>query len=277
MLIGAHAHLNLKAFKEDWEEIAKKALENKVFLINVGTNYENSEKAVEIAQKFKEGVYAAIGFHPINIRTCSLRSEFENLKKGFDYEKFKELARPANSGQTKSKVVAIGEIGLDYLDKRFREKQKEILFSQLKLAEELNLPIIFHCRKAHEDLIDILKSKIPALPAGRKNQKSKLEGVIHCFTGNWNQAKRYLEMGFYLGFNGIIFKLNLDEVIKKTPLDKILVETDCPFLTPPNFPEKRNNPLAIKLVAEKIAEIKKLSYEEIVKVTTKNAKKLFNL
>ena len=129
----------------------------------------------------------------------------------------------------------------------------------------MSLPVIFHCRKAHDDLIKILK------------EFGKINGVVHCFTGKWRQAKEYLDMGFYLGFNGIIFKLNLDEIIKKTPLERILVETDCPYLTPPGFSEKRNNPLAVKLVAQRIAEIKNKHFEEISGVTTENAKKLFKI
>jgi len=292
MLIDTHSHLNIKAFELDREKTIKRCLENNVWMINIGTNYETSKKAVEIAEKYEKGVYAAIGLHPINLETGLVKMKVDkkegvHFEKEFDYEKYKKLAKS-------EKVVAIGEIGLDYYWKPkttkkkelFKQKQKELFLKELKLAEELNLPAIFHCRMAFDDLIDILQGSDPC----------KLNGVIHCFTGNWKMAKKFLNLGFYLGFNGIIFKLDLDEIIKKTPLDKILIETDCPYLMPPlpagallarrNFSEGgakaglmngRNEPLYVKYIAERIAEIKKIRYEEIAEVTTENAKKLFNI
>ena len=173
--------------------------------------------------------------------------------------------------------MAIGEIGLDYYYRpktktklaAFKEKQKEVFLKQLELARELNLPIIFHCRIAHNELIEILNTKYQMLD-------TKPRGVIHCFTGTWEQSQEYMKMGLYLGFNGMVFKMNFDEIIRKTPLDKILIETDCPYLTPPPM-SGRNEPIYVKYVAEKIAKIKNLSYEEIAETTTNNAKKLFNL
>ncbi len=138
------------------------------------------------------------------------------------------------------------------------------------MAQELNLPVIFHCRMAHDDLLEILKSKV-------KSQKSKIRGVIHCFTGTWEQTKEYLDMGFYLGFNGIIFKLDLDEVIKKVPLEKILIETDCPYLNPPQAVSERNEPIFVKYIIERIAEIRDVDYKKIAEITTANARKLFNI
>jgi len=325
MLIDTHAHLNFNAYKADADEVIRRSLDNQVWMINVGTNYETSKKAVEIARGHEKGVYATIGLHPIHLPSPLFRKEgakvemkanfqegkLHRLETGlvkikndteeievktkeeeFDYEKYKKLALSEVKGS--KKVVAIGEFGLDYYWKPkttkkkelFKQKQKEAFLQQLNLAKELNLPVVFHCRMAHQDLIEVLKLKI-------KNEKLKIGGVIHCFTGSWKQAQEYLDMGFYLGFNGIIFKLDLDEIIKKTPLDKILIETDCPYLTPP--PESgRNEPLYVKYVAERIAEIKKirakrtsfssspsfllrknLAYEEIARITTENAQKLF--
>ena len=168
--------------------------------------------------------------------------------------------------------MAIGEIGLDYKEEYlfFKEKQKEIFLIQLKLVKELHLPIIFHCRMAHDDLTKILNSQLSV-------HNSKLEGVVHCFTGNWAQADKYLAMGFYLGFNGIIFKMNLDDIIKKTPLDRILIETDCPYLIPPSAGVERNEPIYVRHIAEKIAQVKGMGHEEIAKKTTENAKKLFKI
>jgi TatD DNase family protein len=260
--VDTHAHLNFKDYKKDCEEVIKRTLDNDVWMINVGSQYETSKRAVEIAEKHSEGVFAATGLHPIH-------SQDE-----FDYEKYKELA-------VSKKVVAIGEIGLDYKPEyiSFKERQKEVFLKQIELAKELKLPIIFHCRLAHNDLISILNTEYNI-------QNTNLGGVIHCFTGNWEEAKKYLEMGFHLGFNGIIFRLNLDEVIEKTPLDKILIETDCPYLIPPLPAEAlakegpltgRNEPIYVKYVAEKIAKIKKINYEEIEEQTTKNAKTLFSI
>lgn len=256
MLFDTHAHLNFNAYKEDSLEVLQRSLDNGVWMINVGSQYSTSKRAVEMAEKHEKGVWAAVGLHPIHVR-----------EEEFDYEKYKELAKS-------KKVVAVGEVGLDYKPEYAlsKEKQKIVLAQQLKLAEELDLPVIFHCRMAHDDLIKILSEN-----------GSRIRGVVHCFTGSWKQAQEYLGMGLYLGFNGIIFKLNLEEVIKKTPLEKILIETDCPYLTP--LPAEalakagplRNEPIFVKYVAEKIAKIKNLSYEEVAKITTENAQKLFKI
>ncbi|MEK7503695.1 MAG: TatD family hydrolase [Patescibacteria group bacterium] len=246
--IDTHAHLNFNIYKEDGSKVLQRSLDNGVWMINVGSQYSTSQRAVEMAGKYETGVFAAIGLHPIH------------SGEEFDRAKYKELAKS-------NKVVAIGEIGLDYKLEYvlFREKQKQVFLKQLDLAEELDLPVIIHCRMAHEDLISELKAR-----------GNGLRGVIHCFTGTWTQAQKYMEMGFCLGINGIIFKMDLEEVIKKAPLDKILLETDCPYLTPKPM-EGRNEPSYVKYVAEKIAKIKGLSYKEIAKTTTQNAKLLFRI
>lgn len=271
MLIDTHAHLNFNAYKDDTDEVIRRSLDNNIWMINVGSQYTTSQRALEIAEKYPQGVYAAVGLHPIHLGTklVKIKVDPEEIKfsaeEEFNYEKYKALA-------TSSKVVAIGEIGLDYYWKpktkaklqQFKEKQKELLLEELKLAQELALPVIFHCRMAHNNLLEILKTY------------QGLRGVIHCFTGNWQQTQEYLAMGFYLGFNGLIFKMDFNEIIKKIPLERILIETDCPYLTP--LPkEGRNEPFYVKYVVEKIAELKKSSYEEIANITTENAKKLFSL
>jgi len=278
MLIDTHAHLNFNVYKQDADEVIRRSLENDIWMINVGTKYETSKKAAELAQKYEKGVYAAVGLHPIHLETglVKIKNDTEEIEvntkeEDFDYEKYKDLAlRSLGEG---GKVVAIGEIGLDYYwrpkttkkKEIFKQKQKELLLKQLGLAKELNLPVIFHCRMAHQDLINELRIK-----------NYELRGVVHCFSGNWNEAKKYLEIGFYLGFNGIIFKLDLDEIIKNTPLDKILIETDCPYLTPPQK-TGRNEPPYVKYVAEKIGQIKNIDLEELAKITTENAQKLFQI
>ena len=277
MLIDTHSHLNFNAYKIDAEEVIRRSLANDIWMINVGSTYETSKRAVEIAQRYGKGVYAAIGLHPIHLSSGIFKTkidqeeiEFETKEENFDYEKYRELARS-------EKVVAVGEIGLDYYYRpktkiklaAFKEKQKNVFLQQLDLAKELNLPIIFHCRMAHQDLIEILSEQLTV-------NNEQIRGVMHCFTGTQEQAEKYLEMGFYLGFNGIIFKLDLNEIIKKTPLGSILIETDCPYLTP-NPMTDRNEPLYVKYVAERIAEIKNVNYEELAKTTTENAKKLFKI
>ncbi len=278
MLIDTHAHLNFNAFKDDLDEVIKRTLRENIWLINVGSKYETSRKAVEIAERYEKGIYAAIGLHPIHLETGLVKIKTDPEEGGFtakgedfDKEKYRELAKS-------KKVVAIGEIGLDYYYRPktkkklepFKEKQKEVLLKQLNLARELNLPVIFHCRMAHDDLIEIVNEL-------QTEHTKQLKGVIHCFTGKWRQAKKYLEMGFYLGFNGIIFKLNLDKIIKKVPLEKILIETDCPYLTPPRAGKERNEPIFVRYIVEKLAEVKGLNYEEIAENTTRNARKLFNI
>ncbi len=270
MIIDSHAHLNFKAFEKDRGKVINNCLENDFWMINVGTKYETSEKAVEIAERYKEGVYASVGLHPMHatpdlmkIRTDPEEGAFKTSGENFEAERYRSLA-------SSEKVIAIGEIGLDYYyrpkTKRklslFKEKQKEVFLKQVALAEELDLPVIVHCRMAHEDLLSSL---------------GRYKGVIHCFTGDLEQARKYIDLGYFIGFNGIIFKMDLDEVIKNIPLEKILVETDCPYLTPPRASSKRNEPLFVKYVIEKIAKLKGVSFEKVSEVTFDNTRSLFKI
>jgi TatD DNase family protein len=273
MIIDTHAHLNFSAFDEDREAVIKRAIDEGVYMINAGTKYSTSKKAIEIASSFDKGVYAAVGLHPIHLGTglVKIKNDGEeeveiNVKEEFfDKEKYLELAK-------NDKVVAIGEVGLDYWYKPkgtakkelFKQKQKEVFIQNIEIAKELNLPLIIHCRVANEDLWDIIKD-------------IEIKGVLHCFTGSAEDLERYLSKGLYIGLNGLIFNLNSEEVIKEIPLDRILVETDCPYLTPPFFKEQRNEPLFIKEVVKEVARIKGLSFKEVEERTTLNSKKLFNL
>ena len=288
MIIDTHSHLNFAAFKKDFDEVMKRTLAQDIWMVNVGTNYQTSKSAVELAEKYNKGVYVSVGLHPIyaaaefiKLRTDPDEGEFLIKEQAFDKQKYLVLAES-------KKVVAIGEIGLDYYYKpktavklsQFKEKQKKVFLEQLDLARELNLPVILHCRVAHDDVIDILKSYI--LPARHSlgeggNHKSKINGVIHCFTGSIEEMKEYIATGFYIGFNGIIFKLPLDEVIKNCPLERILMETDCPYLTPPQELGKRNEPIFIKHTIQKIADLKGVSFQQIADKTAENARKLFNI
>jgi len=258
MFVDTHSHLNFKAFDQDRDEVIKRTLKQGVFMINVGSDYETSRLAVEIAEKYEKGVWAAVALHPIHIKD-----------EKFDYEKYKKLA------MSSKKVVAIGETGLDAMYPN--PEQEKIFLEHLKLAKELDLPVILHCRKAHKEMIQDLKLKV---------QDFQIRGVVHCFTGRWSEAKQYLDMGLYLGFNGIIFKFDVAETIKKMSLERILIETDCPYLTPPLPAEGhrakagadvRNEPLFVKYIAQRIAEIRGVSLDEIAQATTQNAKRLFKI
>lgn len=275
MVFDSHAHLNFKAFHNDYPKIIKNCLEENLWLINVGSRYADSRQAVAIAENYEKGVWAAIGLHPTN-------AEDEN----FDYQKYLELAK-------NHKVVAIGETGLDYavfvrkrserLQKRasaevenegglqrIKELQKKLFLDHLKLAREINKPLIIHCREAQEDLIELLKANSPKLKTN--------PGVIHCFSGNQQQAKQYLELGFFLGFTGIItYSSEYDEIIKNLPLEKILIETDCPYLAPVPHRGQRNEPAYVKHTAQKIASLRGLSLEETAKQTANNALNLFQI
>jgi TatD DNase family protein len=267
MIFDTHAHLNVFEFKDDKDELIEECLKEGIGMINVGTNFKNSKKAIEISEKYPN-VFTSIGLHPLNIDSEFFKNkEYEGddgiLEKDFDYEAYKALKN--------NKVVAIGEIGLDYWYKpkgtgkkeSFKQEQKRIFEKQLDLAEELNLPVILHCRSAFDDLFEILS-------------KRKVKGVLHCFTGSKEEAERFLSLGLYIGINGIMFKVNIREAIENIPLSKILIETDCPYLSPPQF-EERNNPLSLKYIIDEIAKIKGITVEEVREITTKNAKELFNI
>jgi TatD DNase family protein len=272
MIIDTHSHLNFKAYDVDRDEVIKRTFKEGIICIDVGTKYETSKSAIELAEN-NEGMYAAIGMHPIHIKTDLMKlrmdleeGDFAPLGEEYNKERYRELAKS-------KKVVAIGEVGLDYYYKpkgttkkeEFKENQRKVFIQQIELAEELGLPLITHCRMAHEDALNILA-------------EHKVEGTIHCFTGTWEEAQKYLDLGFYIGINGIIFKFDLDEVIKKIPLDRIVVETDCPYLTPTaEGKDVRNEPIFIKHVVQKISDLKGSSFDEVAKKTTENAKRLFKI
>jgi TatD DNase family protein len=276
--VDSHAHLNFAVFDSDRKEAIKRCLDNGVWMINVGSNLENSRKAAELAGRCGKGVYAAVGLHPINLDTGLIKFKKDRLEGGnrakeFDYQSYRRLA--VSEG-----VVAIGEVGLDYYwkpkttrkKKLFKQKQKELLFQELRLAEDLGLPVIFHCRMAHQELIDFLRENENLRP---------IKAVAHSFVGTREELRGYLDFGFSIGFNGIIFKdiegVDFEELIADVPIEKMLLETDCPYLAPPSFPNERNEPTAVRYVAERIAQVKKISLEEIARITTQNAKELFSL
>lgn len=266
MLIDTHCHLNFKDFDSDRDEIIKQCLENGIGIINIGVNYETSQNVIKIAEKYEKGVYATVALHPHDV---SGDGKWE--KEEFDYDKFLKLAE-------NKKVVAIGETGLDYAycenDKRAQNLQQEVFVEHLKLAQEVNKPVVIHSCRTFPEILEIIK----------KLRTSNFEprGVLHCYMGRWSYAEEYLKLGFYISFTGLItYARDYDKVIKNTPLEKILIETDAPYLVPEPLRKEdefvRNEPKNVEYVARKIAEIKEISFEKVAEQTTQNAKELFGL
>lgn len=287
MLIDSHCHINFNAYKEDADDVIARSLAGGVWLINIGSQYSISKRTIKIADKYNEGVYAVVGLHPIHlidditesVIIDGVKHEITTHSEEFDYDKYKALARSS------AKVVGLGETGLDYFyfdknDQDFKVKkdlQKEIFKQFINLAIELNLPLVMHCRGHKDDLYTVYDDILGIIKTANK----QVRGVIHCFGGNLLQAREFMNLGFYIGFTGILtFKKKSEElqkIVQEIPLEKILIETDAPFLSPEPYRGKRNEPSYVKFVAKKVAELKNLTLEEVAEVTTVNAKNLFNI
>jgi len=288
-LFDVHTHVQFAAFKDDADLVIKRALDAGIWMINVGTQKDTSAKAVEFTNKYSEGVYATVGLHPIHTERSyhdsqefgafSNSQEFENKKKTesqdagfvsreeeFDYEYYKKLAQ-------NSKVVAIGECGLDYYRTKnleFRTKQFDAFKKQMELAVEVKKPLMIHCRQAFSDLIVVLDSRYQIL-----NSPS---GIVHFFSGTKDDAKKLMDMGFSFSFGGVItFTRDYDEVIKFIPLERILLETDAPYVAPVSYRGKRNEPSYVSEVARRLAELKNMTMEGVMKITVENARRLFSI
>lgn len=251
-LIDTHVHLDFPRFNEDREKVIKRAEKNNVIkMVNVGANLASSRRSLELSQRY-DNIYATVGIHPHDADKFQ-----ENT-----VEILKDLSKP-------DRVVAIGEIGLDFhYDNSPRETQKNVFIKQLKLAQDLNLPVVIHSRDAKNPTLKILK---------KHNVKN---GILHCFAGDREMARKALDLGLYLAFGGIITFKNTEElyqVVKEIPLERILLETDSPYLSPVPRRGKRNEPAYVKFVAEKIAEIKNIELEKVAEVTTTNAEKIYNM
>ncbi|MFA6254431.1 MAG: TatD family hydrolase [Patescibacteria group bacterium] len=270
MLIDSHAHLNFEDFANDWQTVIADCQKKGVWLINVGSQLGTSRKAIAIANQYEKGVYAACGLHPIHVSGSTFHPE------AFNIDEYRSLIKSSK------KVVALGETGLDFFhsDKNI-ENQKKVFAKHLNLAQEFGLPVIVHARNsqdgrkdAYEEILKVLRAPSSELRA----QGTELKGVIHCFGGTLEQAKAFLDLGFYIGFTGVITfpkTENLAVVVKSLPLNKILVETDSPYLAPSPYRGQRNRPEYVELVAREIAKIRGLEYNEIENQTFKNAIKLF--
>ena len=266
-LFDSHSHYNDEKFDNDREKVIKQVYDSGVTrLVCAGYNIESSKKAIKIAKEYNF-IYSIVGISPNDIPNKSQLNE-----KKFNYEEelnlqLKQIKKLANN----KKVVAIGEIGLDYYwNKENKNEQKLAFYKQIELANELNLPIVIHSRDAIFDTIDLLKNKISA------NKK----GIIHCCQLNLDLIRECLKLGFYISFAGpITFKnsKNAVEAIKEVPLDRILIETDSPYLSPEPIRGTRNDSRNVIYMAKKIAEVKSKTLEEIAKITYKNANTIFEI
>ncbi|MBM7555169.1 TatD family hydrolase [Thalassobacillus pellis] len=254
MLFDTHVHLNARQFDEDREEVIKRARETGVeYMVVVGFDRETIPLAIEIAESH-DNIYAAVGWHPVD--AIDMKEE--------DLSWIEELsAHP--------KVVAIGEMGLDYhWDKSPADVQKDVFRKQIALAKKVKMPIIIHNREATQDIVDVLKEE----------NADEVGGIMHCYSGDVEIAKECIEMNFMISLGGPVTFKNAKlpkEVAEAIDLDHLLIETDCPFLAPHPNRGKRNEPAYVKLVAEQVAELKGMSYEEICNKTTENALNFFKI
>ncbi|MED4696974.1 TatD family hydrolase [Peribacillus frigoritolerans] len=254
MLFDTHVHVNAEQFNEDLEDVIERAKEAGVDnMVVVGFDRPTIIRAMELIETY-DFMYAAVGWHPVD----AIDMTEDDLKW------IEELSNHP-------KVVAIGEMGLDYhWDKSPKDVQMEVFRKQIRLAKKVGLPIIIHNREATADIVNILKEE----------EASRVGGIMHCFSGSAETALECINMNFYISLGGPVTFKNAKkpkEVAAAVPLDRLLIETDCPYLAPHPYRGKRNEPSYVKLVAEQIAEIKQLTIEEVSQATTENAKKLFGI
>ncbi|MGF7185226.1 TatD DNase family protein [Desulfitispora alkaliphila] len=254
MLFDSHAHLDDGRFTNDIEEVVQKCVDKGVSkILNVGINLESSQKAIELAEQYPF-IYASVGVHPHDAKhgTAEVLSRLEEL-----------ASHP--------KVVAMGEMGLDfYHNHSTPEVQREVFIKQVRLAKKLGLPIIVHDRDAHNEVFEILEAE----------KDENLTGVFHCFSGSWEFAQQCLDLGFHISLAGPVTFANAKkpkEVAKNVPIDRLLIETDCPYLTPHPFRGKRNDPALVELVAKEIAALRGIELNEVASTTAANACKLFKI
>ncbi|MAF25715.1 hydrolase TatD [bacterium] len=280
MLIDTHAHLNFNAYDDDREAVVSRTKEAKMAVINVGTQPPTSKMAIELAEQ-NENFYATVGNHPVHILPGGAKDDGLADTRDVAGVDPTELFSQIEKLLPHKKVVAIGEVGLDY----FRLKnnidetkalQVEHFKKFIKLANKHHLPLALHCRPspdttdAYNDILKVMNEIKP-----------EHGGVIHCFTGTAEVAQKYVAAGYHVGFTGIVTfgkkAQNVIDAVKEVPIDKLLIETDCPFLTPDPHRGKRNEPAYVEFVAKEIARIKKMTIDEVVEQTYNNAVKLFKL
>lgn len=266
MLIDTHAHLNFSDYQKDLNQVIKRSLENKVSkIICVSSNLADSFKAVELAKRYPQIIYPAAGIHPHQTDPQNKDSIKEQIKK------LKALV-------AKEKVVAIGECGLDFskadlkLEKNRTPKIQEELFrQQIEISLELNLPVLVHSRKAFPQVMIILKEYF-------QSSGGQLKGIFHCYSAGKKEIKQVEEIGFFFGLDGnLTYDLGLQNVVREIPLEEIVLETDCPFLSPQPYRGLRNEPGHVKINAEFLSRLKEVGFEKVAQKTTQNAQKLFQI
>lgn len=277
-LIDSHCHLHFKAYDEDRDEVLLRMREKNIWGISVGTNAVTSALGIEFADKHPD-IFATVGYHPEHLSSSYTDDKEEADAQPFDIKRIVKLAASSK------KVVAIGETGLDFFridegrDRDEAMKEQERAFREhIHAANKANLPLVIHCRDAFVRLAEIVQQE--------QNDGFKIRGVVHCFTGTWDDAKPLLDLGLHLSFTGIVtyplkktqaFESSLQYVAKTMPFDRLLVETDAPWLTPVPHRGKKNVPTYVEFVAKKIGELRGLETEEVAKQTTQNAIQLFSL
>lgn len=280
MFVDTHGHVNFNAYKDDGDEVVKRALDNGVAIIAPASQIDTSWRAIDYAERWKDPrLWAAVGLHPMHLQQNST-DESGVSGQPTVMTRYEEFNRSRYEDLLKSdKVIAVGEIGLDYWRKpknkgaqeKFKVKQRDTFIAQLDMAADHDLPAIIHCRVAHEDLLEILKNH----PITKKVNPP---GVIHSYTGDIEQLHKFLDLGYYVGVNGLVYSLDfVQHAIREAPLDRILLETDSPYLTPPQAQTERNEPVFVKYIAEAVAELKKTSLSEVETQTFENAKKVFRV
>ena len=271
-LFDVHTHTQFAAYKDDKGAVIQRALDAGVWMVNVGTQKDTSEAAVATAHEYPEGVYATVGLHPIHTDKSHHDQQelggdqtFTSRGEEFDYDSYKKLAQDP-------KVVAIGECGLDYyrLGEETKQRQTVVFEQQIALSADVQKPLMIHCRNAFGDLIDIL--------CVEQKNLSQRQGIIHFFTGSVEDARALLDLGFYFSFGGVItFARDYDEVVRYIPLDRIMLETDAPYITPVPYRGKRNEPAYVIETTKKMSELKGSSYEKIAMQTFGNARKILGI
>ena len=274
----SHCHLQFKAYDKDRDDVIARCLDRGMQLTIVGTQKDTSHKAVELAKTCRGQFYAAVGLHPIHLHSTYVdesESNFKSREENFDYKYYKKLAQDES-------VIAIGETGFDFYHmpkdvprEEVEKKQKEVFLEHIKLAQELNKPLMIHCRDAYDSLFNAFK------------KQDGIRGSVHCFCGTWEEAEKLLNLGLHIGFTGNITfppkksepekQKQLIEVVKRVPLDRLLIETDSPYLAPSRYRGEKCEPWMIEETAKKIAELKGVDVSIIKQTTSENGQKLFGI
>ncbi|MBI4406931.1 MAG: TatD family hydrolase [Candidatus Kerfeldbacteria bacterium] len=278
--VDTHTHVNFQPFLDDYRAVIQRATDQGILVTNVGTQWESSQRSVQIADELQGLVYATVGLHPLHLfkditeeqtfggitQTIKARAET------FDPKRYQQLA------QSSPRVVAIGECGLDYYHTDgLASEQQRVLRQHIELGIQLDLPLIIHCRDAGIHTDDTVQA-FDDLAALLSDYKGKVRGTIHCYTGTPKYIERFLKLGFYIGFTGIVTFTSAKAVrasVQAVPLERLLLETDAPYLAPVPHRGQRNEPAYVQYVAQEVAQLKQIPLEQVAKQTTANAVELF--